>query len=191
MSATVKNAVIKTMVEGQIVEIMVKSNVENIYLPDGTTTLASKLAEILASINGIDGDVDSKISAAIDALIDGAPETYNTLKEIADYLATHQNEYTALLATVGGKVDKEEGKGLSTEDFTSELKAKLEGIAEEANKYELPKATTSSLGGVKIGSGVTVADDGTISVADKPTIYVQADQPSNLKANDLWIQTLA
>lgn len=33
------------------------------------------------------------------------------------------------------------------------------------SQYELPAATSDTLGGVKIGSGVTVAADGTISVA--------------------------
>jgi hypothetical protein len=32
--------------------------------------------------------------------------------------------------------------------------------------YELPPATTSTLGGVKVGSGLTVASDGTVGIAD-------------------------
>lgn len=44
-------------------------------------------------------------------------------------------------------------------------KTKLNGIAEGANNYSLPVATTDTLGGVKNGNGVTIAEDGTISVA--------------------------
>ena len=42
-------------------------------------------------------------------------------------------------------------------------KTKLDGIAEQANKYSLPTATSSTLGGVKIGSNITVSS-GTISL---------------------------
>lgn len=217
MSATVKNAIMKGLVEGAIVELMVKSSVSNVFLPDGTT-LAAKLAEIVTSINDINTEIDSlptssnvdaKIQAAIDALIGGAPATYDTLKEIADYLATHQDEYTALVQTVAGKVDKVEGMGLSHEDFTAELKAKLDGIAEGANNYVLPKASASVLGGVKVGANLDVDSDGIISgaygtaTADKdglmsssdkvaldakPNVYIQDTQPANLKAGDIWFQ---
>ena len=62
------------------------------------------------------------------------------------------------------KVDKVTGKDLSTNDYTTEEKNKLAGIADNANKYELPKATTDTLGGIKIGANITIAADGTISV---------------------------
>lgn len=45
-------------------------------------------------------------------------------------------------------------------------KAKLDGIASGANAYTLPAATTSTLGGVKVGNGINVTTDGTISVDD-------------------------
>ena len=64
---------------------------------------------------------------------------------------------------VNAKVDKVEGKELSTNDFTSAEKTKLAGIAEGANKYTLPTATSSVLGGVKTGSNITNSS-GTISV---------------------------
>jgi len=50
------------------------------------------------------------------------------------------------------------------ESFTTALKTKLDGIAANANNYSLPIATPSVLGGVKDGTGVTVAGDGTLSV---------------------------
>lgn len=141
-----------------------KSGVENIYMEDGTTTLASKLATMVADIGerAKSTDVTAQIQAAIDGLINGAPATYDTLKEIADYLAAHQDEYAALVQTVAGKVDKVEGKGLSANDFTDAYKAMLDGIT--AEKVE--------------------AWDG------KPDVYIQASQPTTMKENDIWIQTL-
>ena len=52
----------------------------------------------------------------------------------------------------GGKVDKVEGKGLSTNDFTTAEKTKLEGL----ENYTLPAASADVLGGVKVGAGLAV-----------------------------------
>lgn len=69
----------------------------------------------------------------------------------------------ALAATINGKVDKVEGKGLSTNDYTDAEKEKLAGVAENANNYVLPVAGTA-LGGVKNGGNVVIAADGSASV---------------------------
>lgn len=51
---------------------------------------------------------------------------------------------TALSGTVSKKVDQVSGMGLSTNDFTNELKTKLEKIDFEANKTEVDKALSST-----------------------------------------------
>lgn len=61
----------------------------------------------------------------------------------------------ALLST---KVDAVSGKGLSSNDYTTTEKDKLAGIAEGANKYSLPTASANTLGGVKVGNGLSIAD---------------------------------
>lgn len=48
--------------------------------------------------------------------------------------------------------------------MSAEDKAKLDGIAENANNYTLPAATASALGGVKSGGNITVGSDGTVTV---------------------------
>lgn len=55
-------------------------------------------------------------------------------------------------------VAKETGKGLSSNDFTSTYKSKLDGIATGANKYTLPTASASTLGGIKVGSGLSISN---------------------------------
>ena len=61
----------------------------------------------------------------------------------------------AITTALAGKVDKETGKGLSSNDFTDLLKTKLDGVAEGANNYSLPEATASTRGGVLIEDAVT------------------------------------
>ena len=63
------------------------------------------------------------------------------------------------------KVDKVEGKDLSTNDYTNDEKTKLSGIEAEANKYTLPVAG-ETLGGVKSGTDITVDVSGNVSVND-------------------------
>ena len=63
-------------------------------------------------------------------------------------------------------VEKVEGKQLSTEDFTSEEKQKLAGIAAGANAYALPTATSTTKGGVTIGNNITVTE-GNISITSQ------------------------
>lgn len=61
----------------------------------------------------------------IEDLIGNAPETLDTLKELADALGNDPNFATTIINLLGSKVDKEEGKGLSTNDYTDEEKQKL------------------------------------------------------------------
>ena len=187
---SVKNAIVKAKIENAIVELMIKTNVDNVYL-DETTTLASKLAEIVTAINEREksADVDTKIQTAIDGLIGGAPATYDTLKEIADYLATHQNEYTALVQTVAGKVDKSVYNAfvatmgaLATKDKVSE--ADLDTAL--ATKITTAVSGSHSHANKAVLDGITAAK---VSAWDgKPNVYIQTDQPTELKENDIWVQ---
>ena len=63
-----------------------------------------------------------------------------------------QNSVTSAL---GGKVDAVQGKGLSTEDYTTEEKTKLSGIASEANKTVIVQTTGSSTTDVMSQDSVT------------------------------------
>ena len=73
----------------------------------------------------------------------------------------------ALNSGLSTKVDKVEGKGLSTNDFTTEEKNKLAGIAAGANAYSLPIASATVLGGIKVGKNLSIDSTGALSgVAD-------------------------
>ena len=64
----------------------------------------------------------------------------------------------ALKKLIDGAVQKVAGKGLSTNDFTDTLLQKLNGIAEGANNYSLPDATSSIKGGVILSNSEAVTD---------------------------------
>lgn len=123
--SNVKNVILKKKIEGVIYDLMVKTNASLVETADGKTvaTVLTELATAIAT-KASTTDIDNRINA----IVNGAPETFDTLKEIADYIDEHQEVYTALNQAVGNKVDKVEGKVLSSNDFTDELKAKLEGL---------------------------------------------------------------
>lgn len=106
---------------------------------------------------------------------------------------TDNDQSARIAALESGKVDKVEGKELSSNDFTDAYKTKLDGIEAETNKYVLPAATASALGGVKIGSNITLANGGTISITknnvtsalgvDPTTKYVTLDTDQTITGN--------
>ena len=74
--------------------------------------------------------VDEKISN----LVNSAPEMLDTLGEIASALQENDSLITTLNTAITNKVDKVAGKGLSTNDFTDEEKAKLLSVEDGAEK---------------------------------------------------------
>lgn len=77
---------------------------------------------------------------------------------------TDNDQSARIKALELGKVDKVEGKELSSNDFTDAYKTKLDGIAAQANKYVLPTATAAIIGGVKVGANISYSN-GTISLS--------------------------
>lgn len=77
---------------------------------------------------------------------------------------TDNDQSARIAALESGKVDKVEGKELSSNDFTDAYKTKLDGIAAQTNKYVLPTATAEIIGGVKVGANISYSN-GTISLS--------------------------
>ena len=92
---------------------------------------------------------------------------------------------------LNNKVDKVDGKGLSTNDYTTAEKTKLAGL----NNYTLPTASSTQLGGIKVGAGLTM-NDGVLSAtgggtADAVDWSNVLNKPTNVSAftNDAGYQT--
>ncbi len=137
---------------------------------------------IEGSIQEVADDLASEVTRAKGAESANATAIANEVERATGVEETLNSNITQLQTQ---KVDKVEGKGLSTNDYTTPEKNKLAAIEAEANKYVLPAATASALGGVKIGSNITLADGGTISITkanvtsalgvDPTTKYVTLD----------------
>lgn len=176
--ATAQEAILQAMVQGVIRDLLVKSRVELVYMADGVTTLDSALAELITARQA--GDL---IDERINQLVDGAPEAFNTLKEIADYITENKNVGDALNAAIGNKVDKVAGKGLSTEDFTTELKNKLNSLADHIHPATHSASIIEETTDRKF---MTAAEKQKLSTTGR--VLMGATAPADLTAGDLFVQ---
>ena len=74
---------------------------------------------------------------------------------------------TELSSALDGKVDKVDGKSLSTEDYTTAEKTKLAGIAADANNYVHPSTHPSTM---ITGLGTAAAKDTGTSAGNVPVL---------------------
>lgn len=132
------------------------------------TTVTAEQTRAEAAEQKLTSDLASEVTRAKGAESANATAIANEVERatgVEEALRTDVEDLTGqVLILEKTKVNKVEGKGLSTNDYTTPEKNKLAAIEAEANKYVLPAATASALGGVKIGSNITLADGGTISI---------------------------
>ena len=147
-------------------------------------------------------DVTKEISDKIAEVVSDTPESFNTLKEISDWISGHENDASAMNGAIkdnknaitvlqADKADKteiptvptnvsdftndagyltehqdisnlvvkEEGKGLSSNDYTSEEKTKLGGVGTSQGRNLIPYPLTN-----RITNGITytVQSDGSV-----------------------------
>ena len=199
---------LKTAVAGLQSDV---KTIQEIVTPsgEGATTLLSRVEGLETKINGTGEDtVDAKIDAKIKAFAEATSSDgkVNTLMELIQYVETHGAEAAALsanirkleelvgntsvddriLAAIEGKVDKEDGMGLSSNDFTDSLLNKLKSIEENAQvnaiekivvggsvldiidkTIDIPVAGLDCVGVVKSSTGankVNISNDGEMSV---------------------------
>ena len=125
------------------------------------TTVTAEQTRAENAEQKLTSDLASEVTRAKGAESANATAIANEVERATGVEETLNSNITQLQTQ---KVDKVEGKGLSTNDYTTPEKNKLAAIEAEANKYVLHAATASALGGVKIGSNITLANGGTISI---------------------------
>lgn len=129
-----------------------------------------------------DIDVEAYVKEVIDDVIGNASEKFDSLGEIE--------------AVVNNKVDKVDGKGLSTNDFTNADKAKLDSALQSyaetdptvpawAKTENKPKYTASEVGAVpttRTVNGKALSDNIELSAADVKALPSTTTIPTTLAA---------
>lgn len=190
----IKNIILQQVISGALVDLYPQTNVLQVMTEDGNKTLATVLSEILASIDTKQtaAQVQTTVDNAIAALVDGAPDALNTLNELAAALQDDANFASTVTTELAKKVDKEEGKGLSAEDFTAELKAKLDSLSNyvhatyTSHETGLYKFSVDGEGHVSGAAPVTKEDITGLGIPAQDTTYSEAteDAPGLMSAED-------
>lgn len=121
------------------------------------TTVTAEQTRAEAAEQKLTSDLASEVTRAKGAESANATAIANEVERATGVEETLNSNITQLQTQ---KVDKVEGKGLSTNDYTTPEKNKLAAIEAEANKYVLPAATTTTLGGIIVGDRLSIDDTG-------------------------------
>lgn len=202
------------VIAGELKSIKSKIGTDESAIKQNTSNITSNTKRIeanetaISTLNGTgNGSVKKAVSDGIAKVVAGAPEDFDTLKEMSDWISTHETSASAMNSAIKdnksaitalqiGKADKteipivptnvseftndagyltehqdisnlvvkEEGKGLSSNDYTSEEKTKLGcvGTSQGRNIIPYPYSQTT-----KTVYGVTFTDnkDGSIGIS--------------------------
>ena len=224
MSNVAQKAILTAKIGGVLKDLMVKTTADQVFIDD-STTLAAKLTELVNALDGkaaaththAQADVtgledaltarptteamNAAISTAISGLINGAPETYDTLKEIADYIDAHQDVVDALNASIGSKADASVVATL--QETVTAIKTVTDSLGALATKNSVVESDLDEALKAKINAAAegnhshdnkTVLDGITADLVTawngKSTIYYSAAQPAKLAEGDLWVQLI-
>ena len=202
------------VIAGELKSIKSKMGTNESAIKQNTSDITSNTKRIeanetaISTLNGTgDGSVKKAVSDGIAEVVADAPEDFDTLKEMSDWISTHETSASAMnsqiqdnkkaittlqtdkadkteIPTVPTNVSeftndagyltehqdisnlvvKEEGKGLSSNDYTSEEKTKLGGVGTSQGRNIIPYPYSQT---TKTVYGVTFTDnkDGSIGIS--------------------------
>lgn len=153
------------------------SSVKTINISDvaSAATLSSHTGNTTVHITAAERTKWNKVVTDFAAITGEDTDTIiNKWEEVVAFLDTY-TEADTLAGLLGNKVDKVSGKGLSTNDFTTALLNKLNGIEAGANKYVLPMASSTVLGGIKVGTRLSIDTNGVLSATYTYTLPTASD----------------
>ena len=127
------------------------AKISAVYKPAGSvafTDLPALAEDVLGNVYNV-----TNAFTTTDSFVEGAGNKYPKGTNVVVVKSGEDYKFDVLAGFVdlSGKVDKEDGKGLSANDFTNELKAKLDAIAEGATKVEASETN----GNIKINGTET------------------------------------
>lgn len=176
MANTAKKAILKALIESVLYELYPRTIADNVLMPDGITTLAAKLSEMVIAINerAKTTDMNTAISGAVndlrqEMLGDTPVEAYNTFTELAAYIAEHKDVADALTAAVGEKADKK---------TVEALQAAVDGLGALAKKSTVSETDLDAALREKINAG----SQGNHSHSNKSLLDTYTQTEANLKS---------
>lgn len=184
-SATVADAVAEAKT------VVARANGES-YLTVTETSGADGHAIYTLGTTGI----DTAISNAIAGVVDGAPEAFDTLKEISDWITADTTGAAAILADVANKADKVASAtsgnfaGLDANGNLTDSGSKASDfVAAESGKRLMTDAEGTKLAGIETGADVNVIEGVKINGTAGSITNKIADLGSNFVQDANYVHT--
>lgn len=180
----VENKVIKTALDEKV---PTTRKVNGKALSADITLSASDVsADAAGSASQALTNAKSYTDTKIDAIVgEGASTTLDTIGEISKAIEEHQDVTDALNAAIGNKVDKVEGKGLSTNDLTDTLKTNYNAAYAFSQAAHAPASAEKNVivGIQKNGTDLTVDSNRKVNIT-VPTKTSELTNDSGFKTTD-------
>lgn len=161
MSDSSSNAIANKTVKKYVDGIASKTDASILYLNEEVAVLQS-LIDILNSDSNVDGSVKKTVADAVARVVAGAPEDLDTLKEIADYIASDKTGAAQMAAAISQLQTL-------TEKHTSDIAGNASGVAE--NKAGVAALKTLTAGHTKSIEDLRIAkQDALVSGTNIKTI---------------------
>lgn len=138
------------------------------------TGVGSGSGDIIIDTMMSDSSSNAIANKTVKKYIDGVASRADEKFQTKESAAEADNRVQGML---DGKVDKESGKGLSTNDLTDERAGKVDMLAKDGRANEYLNGAGTYSRPVRQGYGVSVSDDNTVSV-DPQVIARQSDVAS-------------
>ena len=183
-----KNTVLTKKLNNVVYQLLVKSSADMIYTDEDTTLTDTlrQISEVLSNHNNSFSDVLQQISN----IVGDVTAAENEIREIWNFLQSDSGEGSSLIDLLNQKVDKQEGKDLSDNNFTSELKSKLEDSytnTEIDNKLEALEESINTHAPSDLIDRISALEQ-------RPTLVVSdsenSEEVQNLPDGSVWFKRL-
>lgn len=181
-----KNTILTKKLNDVIYELMIKTHADMVYTDDVTTLTEtlSNIGDILTShTNSFDDMIDD-----LNSVVKGTDEVRNRLEEVWNYVNVYGDPKSELIKMIEAKQEAEEGKGLSTCDFTTILKEKLEnGYSKEELDHKFSIIMDS------INGDNTELTERVANLESKTNISLAANDADlvNFVDGDIWFKIIS
>ena len=173
-------------------ELFVKTHSDMVYVND-TTTLTETLVK-LSDLLTDSKKTEAELWEEYNKLTNGAPDRFNTFKEVWDYVNVNGDPKSELIQLIEKKQNAEEGKGLSTHDFTDLLYDKLKNDYTASQLDEKFRIIIKDQNAIKdtIEENQKATQKQIEEIKSAPNIFVGTEEESEkvVKNGDIWYEII-
>lgn len=187
-----KYTVLTKKIDNIMYELFVKTHSDMVYVNDTTT-----LTETLVKISDLLTDskkTEAELWEEYNKLTNGAPDRFNTFKEVWDYVNVNGDPKSELIQLIEKKQNAEEGKGLSTHDFTDLLYDKLKNDYTASQLDEKFRIIIKDQNAIKdtIEENQKATQKQIEEIKSAPNIFVGTEEESEnvVKNGDIWYEII-